>query len=89
MKIPNDVTAALDERLNGDDPTPRSMPPNFYTHQAIFDEEIEKLFISGWVCVGRADEVAEVGDYYTLNILNEPLIVAREDEQHVVVMSNV
>jgi len=89
MKIPNDVATALDERLNGEDPTPRSMPPNFYTHQAIFDEEVEKLFISGWVCVGRADEVAKVGDYYTLNILNEPLIVAREDEEHVVVMSNV
>jgi len=89
MNIPNDVVDALEERLNANDATPRSMPPNFYTHQSVYEQEVEKLFISGWVCVGRADETPNVGDYYTLEILNEPLIVTRDTDENIVVLSNV
>jgi len=69
--------------------TPRSMPPSFYTNADITHKEIELLFVNGWVCVGRADEVPTVGDYYTLELFSEPLIITRKANNEVAVLSNV
>ena len=36
----------------------RTLPAEAYMSQAVFDWESMHLFEQGWVCVGRADEVA-------------------------------
>ena len=89
MSLPSDTQAALAELQTTPNIVPRSMPPSFYKDESIVADEIEQLFINGWVCVGRADEVPEIGDYYTLDIVNEPLIVTRTKSGDVAVLSNV
>ena len=66
-----------------------SMPPSFYKDEAMMKIEVEELFINGWLCVGRSEEVPNIGDYYTLDILGEPLIVTRNNDNVVTVLSNV
>lgn len=56
---------------------PRGLPGAFYTDPAFFDYECQTILRQGWHCLGRADEIPGEGDYFTTQILNEPLIVVR------------
>ena len=89
MNMPIDTKQALEDIKTNPDGIPMSMPPSFYKDEAMMPIEIEELFIKGWVCVGRAEEVPTVGDYYTLDLFGEPLIVTRSSDDTVVVLSNV
>jgi len=53
------------------------LPPAAYTSQAFYDLEMEKIFKPEWHCVGHVSEVANVGDYFTLDMLGEALVVVR------------
>ncbi len=55
----------------------RTLPAEAYTSQAVFDWESMHLFEQGWVCVGRADEVANPGDQRAFRIGNEGILVVR------------
>jgi len=89
MNIPADTLEALYELKTDSAAIPKSMPPSFYTHPDLAPSEIDAMFINGWVCVGRADEIPNPGDYYTLELFNEPLIITRNKDDSVVVLSKV
>jgi len=89
MNLPQDTYSALQALAVNEVQVPRSMPPSFYTNEQMLPAEIDSLFINGWVCVGRADEIPNVGDFYTLELFSEPLIVTRKKDNDVVVLSNV
>lgn len=67
---------------------PVGLPGYFYHDAAFFDHECQTLLRRGWHCVGRADEFAEQGDYLTLTLLDEPLIIVRDGED-IKALSNV
>lgn len=69
--------------------TPTTMPPEFYQSADLLDAEKESVFLKSWICVGRADEIPEVGDFYTLEIVGEPLVVVRAKGGSCKVLSNV
>jgi len=83
------MRTTLQELANLPADGPFGLPGLFYTSQAFFDWECATLLRKGWHCLGRADEIAEPGDYFTLQLLNEPLIVVRGDDGEVRVLSNV
>jgi len=87
--LPTDTSVVLEALKQQTETIPRSMPPSFYTNASMLPAEIDNLFVNGWVCVGRADEVPEIGDYYTLEYFEEPIIVTRTDKDTVAVLSNV
>lgn len=89
MTLPSDISDALHERRSFPDAVPRSMPPGFYADPSLLTLEVENVFLGGWICVGRADQIPDKGDYYTLDILDEPLIVIRQSKESVAVLSNV
>ena len=68
---------------------PFGLPGEFYTSPEFFDWECKNLLRQGWYCLGRADEIPNPGDYFTLQLLNEPLIVVRGDDDDIRVLSNV
>ena len=53
------------------------LPKQCYTSPAFFDFEREAVFARNWVCVGRADQLAEPGDAFSFSVAGEPLIIAR------------
>jgi Rieske 2Fe-2S family protein len=48
-----------------------------YRSAAVYDEERERLFFGGWVCIGRADEVPGPGDYLVRDVVGESVFVVR------------
>ena len=51
--------------------------------------ETRTVLRSGWHCLGREDEIPNTGDYFTAQLLNEPLLVVRGDDGNVRVLANV
>ena len=48
-----------------------------YTSEAVYEEERERLFFAGWVCIGRAQEIAAPGDYLVRDVVGESVFVVR------------
>lgn len=67
---------------------PVGLPGRHYTDPAFFAHECNTVLRAGWHCVGRSDELTEQGDYLTLSLLGEPLLIVRDDGQ-VKALSNV
>jgi nitrite reductase/ring-hydroxylating ferredoxin subunit len=55
----------------------RGLPATTYTSQAVLAWELRWFFEAGWVCVGRADELATPGDQHAVRIGNEGVLVIR------------
>ncbi|QYX57322.1 aromatic ring-hydroxylating dioxygenase subunit alpha [Roseovarius sp. SCSIO 43702] len=68
---------------------PMGMPGAFYTSQDQFEHEAATVLRRGWHCLGREDEIPEPGDYFTVQLLNEPLIAVRGDDGEIRVLANV
>lgn len=67
----------------------RAMPPSVYTSDAFLERELSDIFAKDWFCVGRADALANVGDYTTLELAGQPVIVMRDTDGVLRGMSNV
>src|SRR5215210_8891362 len=57
-----------------------SLPANWYTDPAIATLEQERIFRRSWQYVGRADQVARIGDYFTAQLGDIPIVVVRAAE---------
>ncbi|MEP4196769.1 MAG: aromatic ring-hydroxylating dioxygenase subunit alpha [Aliishimia sp.] len=68
---------------------PMTMPGAFYTSQKQFNREAATVLRRGWHCLGRADEIPNTGDFFTTQLLNEPLIVVRQADTEIAVLANV
>ena len=66
-----------------------TMPPGAYTSTALLEFERREIFAKEWICLGRVEEIPNPGDYFTIKAANEPLIVMRNDEAQIHVMTNV
>lgn len=67
----------------------RYLPPYVYTSEEWFEYEKEAVYGDSWLCVGRADFLKKPGDYYTITINDDPLMVVMDDESQIRVMSSV
>ena len=54
-----------------------TLPSHLYTDASIFAAEREKIFARTWQVVGHCSQVANSGDFFTAELLGEPLLVAR------------
>ncbi len=68
---------------------PFGLPGSFYTDPAYFAHEAATVLRRAWHCLGRVDEVAEPGDFFTAQLLNEPLLVVRQADGTIAVLANV
>ncbi len=55
------------------------LPGYVYASPEIYAAEKEAIFMKDWLCVGRVEEVENPGDYITLRITDEPVVVARDE----------
>ena len=56
-----------------------SIPPVFYTSDELANAELETFFRGGWIGVGRADMVRQPGDYITLDLAGQNIILLRDE----------
>src|ERR1700693_2891021 len=69
--------------------TTHAMPGAFYTSESFADLERERVFRKGWACVGHVGEIPSNGDYFTTELVGEPLLVQRTSQGDVKVFANV
>jgi len=53
------------------------LPRECYTSAAFFAFERDALFARSWLCVGRAEQIPNAGDYLAVSVAGEPLLVVR------------
>ena len=66
-----------------------AMPKAVYTSAEFADLERQHIFARDWLCAGRADTLREAGDFLTMDIAGEPIIVLRDRDGRMRAMSNV
>ncbi len=66
-----------------------ALPMDMYTSPELFALEMETIFRQDWICVGRFDQVAEPGDYFTVEIAGEPVVVIRGQDKILRALSSV
>jgi phenylpropionate dioxygenase-like ring-hydroxylating dioxygenase large terminal subunit len=54
-----------------------TLPASVYSDASVFAAEKEKIFSRTWQVVGRASQVAQPGDFFTTELIGEPLVFVR------------
>ena len=83
------LTATERERVAARLANASTLPPHAYTDPAVWAREAEAIFRRDWVCVTRADQVPNPGDYVAVDLLDQPVIVVRGDDGTIRALSNV
>ena len=66
-----------------------TIPSWCYTDPATEARERDRIFAHTWQLVGRADQVASAGSYFTAEVAGEPLLVVRGSDGRLRALSNV
>lgn len=67
------VRSLLDQRRNG-----FSMPRGFYVDDAIFKADLEAVFATDWLFACNVAEIKRPGDYLTLEIGDDSVVILRD-----------
>ena len=59
-----------------------------YSDPEIFDLEMERIFHKLWIYVGHESQVPKPGDYYTVQIGRQPMIMSRHSDGRIYVLHN-
>ena len=54
-----------------------ALPRWCFASEEFYRREIDRIFLRTWIFAGRTDEVANPGDYFTIEIAGEPLIITQ------------
>jgi phenylpropionate dioxygenase-like ring-hydroxylating dioxygenase large terminal subunit len=79
---------ALAARSTADDDW-TTLPPQAYRSQEIFDLEVERVFRRGWMNVGHISQLPDPGDFRTIDMFGELLVVTRGHDDEINVLSRV
>jgi phenylpropionate dioxygenase-like ring-hydroxylating dioxygenase large terminal subunit len=64
------------------------VPYRLYSDPEILELEKERLFMKDWLVAGRVEQVPNPGDYMTLDIFTEPIVIARNEAGKLNAFSN-
>ncbi len=56
----------------------RTLPGEYFTSPDIFAQEMERIFLRRWICVGREERIPNPGDYLVQEVDRESVIVLRD-----------
>jgi len=76
-------------RVTGPLETAWTLPPRAYTSGDIFAAEVRRIFHRDWICVARASQLPEPGDYLCLDLVDQPIVLVRDAEGTLHAMSRI
>ena len=65
------------------------LPPAAYHSDDVLSLEVSTIFEHEWICLGRADEIPNPGDYFTTELVGDSLLIVRGEDKCIRVLSNV
>ena len=66
-----------------------TLPRQAYVDEDYFQFETETIFRTGWLCVAHISQLKEPGNFLTLDLLGEPLLILRDKDGDIRVLSRV
>ena len=66
-----------------------TLPPRAYTSSDIFAEEMRRIFHRDWICVARESQLPDPGDYLCVDLVDQPIVVARDTQGSLHAMSRI
>ena len=88
MSLDQNELAEL-ERLIQSRQVGRGLPGEFYRDELVYRADIERVWRRGWLFAGHSCEIPEPGDYFTLTLDTDSLIILRDDEGQVRALHNI
>ena len=67
----------------------RTLPADAYVSEEVYAWEMDNIFRSTWVCVGRSDELVGPGQIRAVEVSGEGVLLARDREGALTAFSNV
>jgi phenylpropionate dioxygenase-like ring-hydroxylating dioxygenase large terminal subunit len=89
MVLPAGLSIQSLQRSRGTYETAVGLPRELYFDPDFHRFEMDAVFAAEWLCVGRQEQIPDVGDYLAVTRAGEPLIVVRAKDRSVRVMSAV
>ncbi|MBV1837871.1 aromatic ring-hydroxylating dioxygenase subunit alpha [Acetobacter estunensis] len=83
------ASAELNENVTAPFEQAEAMPVAVYTSPDFLELEQSHIFSGSWLCAGRTSSLPTPGDYLTMKIADEPIIVLRDAQGELRAMSNV
>lgn len=56
-----------------------SLPGVFYSDQRIYQADLQRVWRTGWLFAGHSCQISTPGDYFTLEVDQDSLIIVRDD----------
>jgi choline monooxygenase len=72
-----------------EDAASKTLPPAAYTDPGLYELEVETIFKHEWLLIGRANDIPEPGDWFTFQVIDDPLLVVRGADHEIRAFSNV
>ena len=66
-----------------------SLPHDVYAEEEIYRLDVDRLWRSGWLFAGHLCEIPQTGDYLTLEVDTDSIIVLRGDDGAIHALHNV
>jgi choline monooxygenase len=63
------------------------LPGWCYVSPEWYAREVDSMFRKDWLCVGRAEQIPQVGDFFSIELVGQPLIVVRDEKGQIRVHS--
>jgi len=67
----------------------KTLAASWYVSPEVFAQEQERIFAREWLCVGRTESIPKPGDFVTIELFGESLIVTRDASNAVHAFYNV
>ncbi|MRI33169.1 Rieske (2Fe-2S) protein [Endozoicomonas sp. OPT23] len=77
------------QQLLTERPRNLSLPQPFYNDPQMFRVDIEEVFLKEWIFVGMTSEIPARGDYFTVEIGQNPVLLVRDGDGSVEAFHNV
>jgi|TARA_B110000438_G_scaffold103829_1_gene102611 choline monooxygenase len=63
--------------------------PSYYHSKELYELEKEHIFSKEWICMARVEQIPNPGDYVTVCLLDEPIVIVRQQDGSIQALSNV
>lgn len=83
------ISGAEIARVRGPLEAAWTLPPAAYTSEDIYALEAERILKRGWLPLARVDQIPEPGDYVSIDLMGQPVMVVRGTDGEVRVLSRI
>src|SRR4051794_19666482 len=66
-----------------------TLPGRYYVDPDIYERELDRIFSSMWVCVGRTEDIPTPGQFKTVTVGKESVLIVRGRDDEVRAFLNV